>query len=299
MHNIPYDRDALIAWYARHSETYDGEFYRQDETVYGADVYRSRLVGAVIDHLRPRRILDVGCGTAEPMLALLKAGHDVRGFDLSPGMVEQAGWKLEQHGFDPGLVGGGDVLDWASIQSHGETAFDAVIANGVHPYIKDSETAHANMIRLIRPGGYYIAAYSNELFDLTTFNRFTVRFHEQNFIAPLELDADLREEAATAIGALLTHSDKPSSIPNGARDDIFVRSHNPLTLGTDLARHGVTQEDIMFYKFHAFPPLLKEASPRLATAFLEHSRRQEISRARDWQGYFTASAFIIVGRKAG
>src|SRR5688572_17257538 len=96
-----YRKDALIDWYDRHSATYDAESFTQDDDHYGGDLYRIQLIRQLLRDLRPDTVLDVGCGTGEPMLALLRDGLRIRGFDLSPGMVERARQKLAEHGYDP------------------------------------------------------------------------------------------------------------------------------------------------------------------------------------------------------
>ena len=124
-----------------------------------------------------------------------------------------------------------------------------------------------------------------------------MRFHIENFLDPLGLPEAERAVLLTHLRGLITHPDEPKSIPVGARDAVYVRGDNPLAIGADLARHGLRQIDIVFYKFHAFPPLLKTATPSLAKNFFALSRAYEFACARDWRGYFLASTFIIVCRK--
>lgn len=297
MASIKYNRDALMRWYNEHSANYDKESFIQNDNQYGGDLYRIALVADLISSLKPKRILDIGCGTAEPMLKVLKNGFDVRGFDLSPGMIEQAKKKLKANGFSENLAEVGDVLDPSIIKKYGANSFDLVIANGVLPYISDSETAHKHISQLIKPNGYYASAYSNALLDLVTFNRFTMRFHWENFISPLKISEDEKKKVMEELEKLITHPYEPKSIPEGARNDIYVGSHNPLTLKDEIKKYGLIQEDIFFYKFHAFPPILKGKSPMLHKIFMQQSRSYEIAKCRDWRGYFLASTFIVVAKK--
>ena len=294
-----YDRKKLIAWYDRHAERYDEESFVQDDQRYGGDVYRIELVARLLDTLRPKRVLDIGCGTAEPMLRFLKAGHDARGFDLSPGMIGQAKRKLASSGFPEGLAEVGDLLDPKTVGRFQPEEFDAVIANGVFPYIDDDATGHAHIAKLLAPGGWYLGAYVNQLFDMFTLNRFTMDFHHRHFIDPLPVTDEVKAALREGVRSLLSRPDEPRSIPDGARDEIFVRSHNPLALGPELERHGLVQEQMFFYKFHAFPPLLKGLSEDVRRAFMEQSRAYELERAADWRGYFLASTFLVVARKRG
>jgi SAM-dependent methyltransferase len=289
-----YDRNSLIRWYDEQAATYDEATFRPAEDRYAGDLYRIELVLNVLRELRPKRVLDVGCGTAEPMLRLLTNGLDVRGFDISPGMIAEAKAKLVASGYSADLAQVDDLLD-RNVASRQGGPFDAVVANGVFPYIEDDRSGHENIATLVSPGGWYVGAYSNELFDLFTLNRFSVAFQKRNFIDDLAISEEFKSELVDEIRGLLTKPDEPRSIPGGARDFVYVRAHNPLTIGAELSKFGFRQKDIMFYKFHAFPPLLRTADR--AQVFNELSHAYEVARARDWRGHFLASTFIVVAQK--
>ena len=48
-------------------------------------------------------VLDLACGTGRIMLPCLKAGADVEGLDLSPGMLSRLRQKASALGFEPRL----------------------------------------------------------------------------------------------------------------------------------------------------------------------------------------------------
>ena len=292
-----FNRAGTIQWYDEHSENYDSESFTQDQSHYGGDMYRIQLVRELLKGLNVKNVLDVGCGTGEPMLHFLKEGYNARGFDFSPGMIAKAQKKLADAGYDSALAQVGDILDFETLKQYGREQFDVVIANGVLPYIENKDLAHAHLSSLVRPGGYYISAYVNELFDLMTLNRFTVQFHWQNFIQPLPIDEDFKNEIRQGIEQLIVHPDKPTSIPEGARDYVYVSSTNPLTIAAELMKYGLRQTDLLFFKFHAFAPLLRSLSDRSKQLFFELSRTYELDKARDWRGHFLASTFIVVAKK--
>jgi SAM-dependent methyltransferase len=212
----PYDPNVTIRWYDEHSKRYDTESFGQNDDQYGGDLYRIALVRQLIAQHKPKKILDVGCGTAEPLLHVLEDGFDIVGFDFSPGMIAVGKQKLKERGYSESLVEVGDLLDPGIVARYGEGKYDAVIANGILPYIPERERPHTHLAALVKPGGLYISAYSNALLDLTTFNRFTLKFHIENFIKPLGLPANLEKDISDNLAKLMTHPDLPTAIPEGA-----------------------------------------------------------------------------------
>jgi len=288
-----YDRQKLINWYDERSAEYDTLTYCQTDDRYGGDFFRMELVSREIDRIRPKLVLDIGCGTAEPMLRILDKGIAVRGFDLSPGMIATAKKKLTQRGMDPGLAEVGDLLSPDIFERYPRGGFDAVVANGVMPYIADSTAAHQQIAKFVKVGGYLLSAYSNALLDLFTCNRFTLSFITEQLLPAANVPGDIAKE----ISGLLTHPEEPRSIPGGARDQIFVRSHNLFEVEEELSVLGFVTERRLFYKFHAFPPLLANTPERRKLLF-ELSRRMELALSEDWRGMFMASTVILVARRA-
>jgi hypothetical protein len=76
-------------------------------------------------------------------------------------------------------------------------------------------------------------------------------------------------------------------------DEVLSRTHNPLVLRDSFAAAGFSNVRVLFYHFHALPPMLSGGMPEL---FLRESVAME--RADDWRGHFMASAFLLCGYKA-
>jgi len=104
----------------------------------------ARLLGDV----RGRRVLEVGCGAAQGSRWLADAGADVVGLDLSAGMLAQG--RLA----DPGLPlvqadAGRIPLADASVDL-------AASAYGALPFTAEPERVHAEVARVLRPGGRWV-----------------------------------------------------------------------------------------------------------------------------------------------
>lgn len=95
-------------------------------------------------HMKGWRVLELGCGTGRHTIRLAKAGNDVTGLDLSPGMLAEARQKLA--GFSNVTLIEGDLL------STPLDGFDAVITALVLEHIADLDAFFAAAARALKPG---------------------------------------------------------------------------------------------------------------------------------------------------
>ena len=74
-------------------------------------------------------------------------------------------------------------------------------------------------------------------------------------------------------------------------DEVLSRTHNPFEMRALAESLGLVDVRVLFYHFHALPPMFESAVPKLF-------RRASIAMEdpEDWRGHFLASAFILVGR---
>lgn len=287
-----YNKQSTIKYYDTHAETYD------NDGDYPADKIRLELVTDILKQVPKGKLLDAGCGTGQLLKMAHGLGFKCIGCDFSEGMLKKA--KQTLTGTYVPIIQ--TSLDNLSMFKNG--VFDSVFCLGVFPYIPEDEEgkAYQEMRRVIKPGGYFVTAHQNELFDLLTFNKYTVRFYERN-ILPLAqiinhdycnipyLDPELwRAEVAK----LLTSPDQPinKDSKNSGRDIVFTKPENPVTYPDKLAKYGFTNKDFMYYNFHCLPPLLRNSSQE----WIDISKKMEIQYSKTWQGMFMASTFISVAQ---
>ncbi len=108
---------------------------------------RARPSGDLIARVplkKPRRILDLGCGSGLSTLALRGAFRkaEIVGVDLSPDMLKAAAKRVPDATFREG--------DAASFDSRG---FDLVFANAVFHWVPDHLSAIARLAQALPPGG--------------------------------------------------------------------------------------------------------------------------------------------------
>ena len=76
-------------------------------------------------------------------------------------------------------------------------------------------------------------------------------------------------------------------------DEVLSRTHNPFEMRTLAEQLGLVDIEILFYHYHALPPMLEASIPKTFRA-----SSLELESPRDWRGHFLASAFILKATKA-
>lgn len=130
---------------------------------------------------RPRRVLDVGCGTGslgERIAA--RTGAHVVAADQSPRMVELAA----QRGLDAHVA---DIHDLPF--ATGE--FDCILAAWMLYHVRDLDRGIAELARVLRPGGLLVAAtngvgHLSELLERVGLPLFELPFNRENGAGILE-----------------------------------------------------------------------------------------------------------------
>jgi 2-polyprenyl-6-hydroxyphenyl methylase / 3-demethylubiquinone-9 3-methyltransferase len=102
---------------------------------------RTALAGA--------RVLDVGCGGGLLCEALARAGAQVMGIDLAPGMIEVARLHAAEQGLDITYK----VVSAEEIASASPAAFDVVTCMEMLEHVPDPERMMGTLGTLVRPGG--------------------------------------------------------------------------------------------------------------------------------------------------
>jgi len=287
-------------YYDNQAENYDKACYYTESTgYYPANWYRLELTKKIIEQrISPgSTVLDAGCGTGEILVHLLEKGHQASGCDLSQKMIDVGRRKLESRHLTAEIT----KTSLEDLQMYKSNSFDAVLAMGVFPYIREERDAAclAEIHRVLRPKGLFVSAHENELFDLFTFNKYTLRFFERNIypllrqVAPTASLKKLKSQMAT----LIRNPEEPKSVDplKAPRDVIFTKPENPLTYGDKIKALGFELERLEYYHFHALPPLLRNGDRQL----MQMSKQMEGRFSASWQGAFLASTFIAISHKMG
>jgi 2-polyprenyl-6-hydroxyphenyl methylase/3-demethylubiquinone-9 3-methyltransferase len=95
------------------------------------------------------RVLDVGCGGGLLCEALARAGAQVTGIDLAPGMIEVARLHAAEQGLDITYK----VESAEQIASANTAGFDVVTCMEMLEHVPDPERMVGTLGTLVRPGG--------------------------------------------------------------------------------------------------------------------------------------------------
>lgn len=272
------------------------EYYDQEASDYikqyesGFDKYPSNLtrINVIIERLKEnniKSILSVGCGVAGPMIKLLENGFVVKGFDFSEKMIETGKQELKKKNFDENLIWVADIEKDVPVDK-----FDAALALGVFPHIKDEKNALKNIAKTLNKNGKVFIEFRNKFFSAFTFNRYSLDFFAQEVIDINKFDENIKNDIYSYLCKIFDLEQNIARTDNKIKySDIYAKFHNPLSISQDLFEHcGFLVNKIFFYHYHALPPIFEKKYPLL---FKEHSLKLE--NPYDWRGYLMASAFVV------
>jgi SAM-dependent methyltransferase len=144
---------AAPAYLAEHgSDLGDVDFLWCPEGLREADAH---LLGDVAG----RRVVEIGCGSAPCARWLRTAGADVVALDLSAGMLARAAEINRSSGVEVPLLQG----DAAALPLLDESVDVACSAFGGLPFVADAGAVLAEVARVLRPGGRFVASVNHPM----------------------------------------------------------------------------------------------------------------------------------------
>lgn len=272
-----------------------GEYGRQYGEVdlaaaYPANKFRLDIALSLLKKIKPRRVLDVGCGSGEPLVAMLSQGHKAEGIDFAPEMVAAARETLVRAGHSKDLVWRADM---ENLEGFEPGAYDCIAALGSLYYARDFDAALGNVVSLLPKGGHLLFSLRNDLFSLFSANAYTMRFLMTGLMPSGEFPEALRRKVFEHLSERLAEDGVERQFKTVDDLNIHSVSHNPLTVEAEvLAPNGLSMEGTYFYHYHAMPPIFEHSDPEIFRTL-----SAGIENPTDWRGLFMASAFVVHARK--
>ena len=145
------DREAFVE-FGLEAGTYDKN-YSDSPDRYPDHVFRLRIFLDLLKEIKPKSLLDAGCGTGRLAIELAHRGREVVGVDLDVDMVDRARRKAPQIDWH--------VADLATVQL-GRTFPIVVMAGNILLFCKpeDRGAIVANLSHHLEPGGRLVAGFS-------------------------------------------------------------------------------------------------------------------------------------------
>lgn len=261
---------------------------------YPANYFRLQMLVRRMAALGAKRAFEIGVGEGTPLVSMAKLGMEVAGCDISEAMVAAARQNFQAAGLSRELIQWGDVQDATTLTGQlRDGKFDAVVAAGVLPHVRDDKLMLETVKKCLKPGGTAFIEFRNKLFSLFTFNRLTKEFILDDLLAGVP-DA-IREAVETELDQRCA-IDKPAirtARPGTERgyDEILSKFHNPFELQEFFRSCGFSEVHVHWYHYHPAPPMMEGAiGPdfRRAAMQLEHEG--------SWRGMFLCSAGVIEAR---
>lgn len=140
-------KQQVAAHWDRRAAHFDADFGHSIKTAAERAAW-DRILDLIVPAGEPIDALDVGCGTGFLSLELAARGHRVVGIDLAPAMLEAARGKATVRG----LAVRFETAD-AEQLPYPAQSFDLVISRHVLWTLPHPETAIADWLRVLRPGG--------------------------------------------------------------------------------------------------------------------------------------------------
>jgi len=228
---------------------------------------RNRAVLTVLESLPDaRRLLDVGCGTGQLVIAAAQRGVDSVGIDFAKEMIERCEANRQSAGV-PATFVFGSFFDMPAP----EQAYDVVSAQGFIEYVEPEqmEEFFARSARMLRSGGALAIGSRNRLFNLLSLNAFTEAELELGTVRQLIEQAialhmsDSQEAAFAALRRLEQIDAQPQRYPRTGIGVDVRHQYSPAELVLRLRRHGFSPKCLYPVHFHGLPVQLKAAHPNL------------------------------------
>lgn len=204
-----------------------------------------------------RRVLDVGCGAGHWGRSLLRALPEearLDGVDIEPSFPELASKQAAERGLASRCTYQSAPAEELPFD---DDSFDLVTCQTVLIHVADAATAVREMIRVLRPGGWLLAAEPDNLTSASSLLNLHPRPSAERVLAILELQMTCeRGKAALGEGDSSIGGRLPGLLAQSGLTEIAValnencpmlvppydRGHQPLQLATELefAEAGIT-----------------------------------------------------------
>ena len=253
--------------------------------IYPANSKRLDIFVNLLRKYKPKKIIDVGCGTGKPLIKIKKLGFNIVGYDKAKNMIRMAKENLKKNKLNSNLVYEDNFESPKIIKKN---SVDCILGMGTFYYSRNFKKTLKIQTSKLKKNGRIIFSLRNELFNIATFNDYTKNF----FFNFYELKKK-NKKIKFFFNSLLKgfHKRKIIKVKNIDDEKVYSRTHNPLTINLELQKLNIKINGIYYYHYHYLPPLFENIDKEFRKKSLK------LENPNDWRGIFMASAFVVDGQK--
>ena len=119
----------------------------------------NRVYDRLVKSIKPcYSVLDIGCGTGNLTVRILRKGAKVVAIDVNPDMIKIAKQKIEKSGFQDSVKFREEGV--SELSSESDSEYDAVVSGLCFSELSDDEQKYAlkQIYRILKPGGLLLLA---------------------------------------------------------------------------------------------------------------------------------------------
>lgn len=293
-------------WFER---TYDP---KGDYLKFPVNKLRKDVTLLEIDNLKIKKgskSLDIGCGTGQMVLDLLRRGYKASGVDIATGMIDEANKNIKQLDIETNQSSNiFSVSDLSDIKNDEE--YDFVTGLGLLEYLETDKELFSVLKNITKDNGYVLVECRNKFFNLFTGNDYTLNILKNNkgsrllkdFIDAQRFSPNKITDVQKKLGDIYI------KIANALKDIKYKdnkktyskypklmnrRQHSPQELEASAKKYGFSLEYIVYYHLHPFPPVYERDFPQVYNLISDLMTPL----GRTFIGAATASAFIAILKK--
>jgi 2-polyprenyl-3-methyl-5-hydroxy-6-metoxy-1,4-benzoquinol methylase len=211
------------------------------------------------------RILDVGCGTGNLVISLLKKKYDAYGVDFASSMIEKAKSECNKYGLSPDRFFLSSFFEFIP-----DIRYNLISANGFIEYISEKELdifikkSH----QLLEDNGLVVIGSRNRLFNVFSFNDYTEAEIRGGNIVQLVKECTIFN-SIKSFKELLKKGSIPTvskNLKNHAYTGIEVKSryqYTPCQIIQKLLRNGFKAIDLIPIHIHILTTIAKAIVPEI------------------------------------
>ena len=271
-------------------ETYS-EIYKKNNfsKSYPANRARLNIFTSLLKKIKPKKIIDAGCGAGMPLIEIKKKGFNITGYDKSKEMVAMAKRNLEEFNLNSNIIFQDDFENPKKIKKN---SVDCIIGMGAFYYSKNIERTLLMQSKKLKKNGRLIFSLRNKLFNISTMNDYSRSFFSELYQINKK-SLKVKKQFNNFFKGYIER--KKFKLKNIDDYTVFSRSHNPLNVQKELLdKINCSLRGLYFYHFHYLPPVYENYEPK---KFRRESWKLE--KPEDPRGYFLASGFVVDSIKKG